>query len=97
MPDDRLDPLRVGRPRVGLRDYVGQRRASGHGTTLKKGPSVSSIESQVLQTFLERIAAGGEVSDAVVEGVRDALSVDKLPKAEQLAEIFATGSGDTLA
>jgi hypothetical protein len=63
----------------------------------KKGPPVSSIESQVLQTFLEHIAADDEVSDAVVEGVRDALSANKLPKAEQLAEIFATGSGDTLA
>jgi hypothetical protein len=50
----------------------------------------------VLQTFIERLAADGEVSDAVVEALHEALSADKLPKAERLAELLATGSGDTL-
>ncbi|MDQ4033792.1 MAG: hypothetical protein M3332_16750 [Actinomycetota bacterium] len=58
---------------------------------------MSSLESHVLQTFLERLAFADKVSDAVVEGLRDALTADKLPKAERLVELFTTGSGDTLA
>jgi hypothetical protein len=63
----------------------------------KKGLPVSNIESQVLQTFFERLDAADEVSDAVVEGLHDALSAEKLPRVELLVELFATGSGDTLA
>jgi hypothetical protein len=50
----------------------------------------------VLKTFIEHLGAADEVSDAVVEGLRTSLSADKLPKAEQLAELFVTGSGDTV-
>lgn len=57
---------------------------------------MSGIETQVLETFLERLGAADEVSVAVVDGLRTALSADKLPKAEELAEIFATSSGDSL-
>jgi hypothetical protein len=58
---------------------------------------MSSIESHVLQTFLEHLASADNVSDAVVEGLREALAADTLPKAERLTELFTTGSGDTLA
>lgn len=58
---------------------------------------MASIESQVLEKFLERLSAADEVSDAVADGLRTLLSARKLPKAEDLAEFFAAGSGDTLA
>lgn len=58
---------------------------------------MSNIESHVLRTFLERLATADKVSDTVVEGLADLLTAEKLPKAERLAELFTTGSGDTLA
>jgi len=58
---------------------------------------VASIESQVLETFLERLSEADEVSDAVADGLRTLLSAGKLPNAEAVAELFAAGSGDTLA
>jgi hypothetical protein len=56
-----------------------------------------SLESEVVKTFLDRLEAADEVNEAIVERLRLFLSANKLPNAEQLAELFATGSGDRLA
>lgn len=58
---------------------------------------MSGIESQVLETFLKCLRANDEVSSAVAEGLRIYLGAQNLPKAEQLADLFALGSGDGLA
>ncbi|SFE43955.1 hypothetical protein [Blastococcus tunisiensis] len=58
---------------------------------------MSGIETDVLETFLMRIAASEEVSDSVVEGLRERLTASRIPKPEELAELFANGSGDALA
>ena len=58
---------------------------------------MARIDSQVLETFLERLSEADEVTDAVADGLRTLLSSGKLPKADDVAELFASGSGDTLA
>jgi hypothetical protein len=58
---------------------------------------MSTIESEVLTAFLARIAVSDQVADSVVEGLREKLTKSKLPNAEELARLFASGSGDALA
>jgi len=58
---------------------------------------VSGIQLQVLETFLERLRSDDQVSDAVVEGLDIYFGAQNLPKAEQLVDLFARGSGDALA
>ena len=58
---------------------------------------MSGIESEVLDSFLRQLEASDKVSDTVVEGLRAALMADKLPKAEQLVQLFVHGSGDAIA
>lgn len=56
-----------------------------------------SLESEVLKSFLARLEETGEASEALVERLRALLSGSKLPKAEQLVELFSSVSGGNLA
>ena len=58
---------------------------------------MTGIEAQVFDTFLERLRASGEVSDAVKEALHEYLRAGRLPSAEQLADLFTKASGDALA
>ncbi|MGI8647935.1 MAG: hypothetical protein ACR2JX_06900 [Mycobacteriales bacterium] len=58
---------------------------------------MSEIEVQVLEAFLERLRALGQVNDPVGNDLRIALSADPLPKADELVKFFTAGSGDELA
>jgi hypothetical protein len=54
---------------------------------------MAGIESDVLAAFLAQIRETPEVPDAVVDGLQEMLSAEKLPKAERLAHLFAAQSG----
>lgn len=53
---------------------------------------MSLIETQVTEEFLRQLSDDGDISDWVVEGLRSHLAAAQLPKAEDLAVLFATGS-----
>jgi hypothetical protein len=58
---------------------------------------MSTIESEVLAAFLERIEASGKISSDVADGLQRMLIRDKLPSAEELARMITAGQGDALA
>lgn len=58
---------------------------------------MSRIESEVLQTFTERLHDVDEVPAAVVEQLGKLLSADTLPKPDVLVALFAAESGDRRA
>jgi hypothetical protein len=58
---------------------------------------MSNIAEDVVRTFLVQLADVDDVSAAVVEGLRDRLTADRLPTADDLAKLYSSGSGDVLA
>jgi hypothetical protein len=58
---------------------------------------VSVIELEVLSAFFARVAASDQVSDDLIQALRDMLTKGKLPKPEELARLFAAATGDALA
>ncbi len=58
---------------------------------------MASIESNVFESFLERLRAAGDVPEQVTEKLTSALALEKLPKADEIAEIYREGSGDPVA
>jgi hypothetical protein len=58
---------------------------------------MSGIEAEVLEAFLGKLKGADLVGEFVVEGLRTALSSEKLPRADVLTELFVEGSGDALA
>lgn len=58
---------------------------------------MAGIEANVFESFLERLTASGDVPDQVTEKLSSALAQEKLPKADEIAEIYREGSGDPLA
>jgi hypothetical protein len=57
---------------------------------------MASIEAEVLDTFLSRLAHVEEVPDAVTAKLGELLSTDKLPKPDQLAAMYTEASGESL-
>lgn len=49
---------------------------------------MAGIEAQVLNAFLERLTQDGQVPASLVLGVGELLSADKLPKPDQLVDLF---------
>lgn len=62
-----------------------------------KGKAVANLDAEVLEAFLERLAADPAVGETVLDGMRAYLSAPRLPSAEQLAQLFASGTGEALA
>jgi hypothetical protein len=58
---------------------------------------MSNIADDVLRTFFAQLAKMDGVSDKVVEGLREWLTSDRLPSADSLAQLYASGSGEALA
>lgn len=59
--------------------------------------AVAGLEAEVLEEFLEQLTEDSSINDTVVNGLRDYLTRAKMPSAEQLAQLFASGSGEQLA
>jgi hypothetical protein len=58
---------------------------------------MAGIESDVLTTFLDQLKDSGEAPEGLVDQLRVALSQVKLPKADELAVLYADCSGDPSA
>ncbi len=58
---------------------------------------MAGIEANVFESFLERLQAAEDVPKQVTEKLSSALAAEKLPKAEEIAEIYREGSGDRAA
>ncbi|WP_158602883.1 hypothetical protein [Jiangella rhizosphaerae] len=58
---------------------------------------MTGIESEVLETFLVQLRNAEDVPAAVAEKLGTLLAADKLPKAEHLAALYASESGEPLA
>jgi hypothetical protein len=54
---------------------------------------VPTLDSQVLSAFLKRIEESGQVKSSIVQGLSEALGREKLPKAEEVVQLYAAGSG----
>lgn len=57
---------------------------------------MANIESEVLETFLGQLQNTEAVPSGVAEQLGTLLAADKLPKAEQLAALYASDSGEPL-
>lgn len=57
---------------------------------------MAGIEWDVLTTFLVRLKESGEVPAELVDEFSAALTEQKLPNADELAAMYAAGSGDRL-
>ena len=58
---------------------------------------MAGIESQVLETFLAQLQNVEDVPAGVAQQLGTLLAANKLPKAEQLAALYASESGEPLA
>jgi hypothetical protein len=56
-----------------------------------------TVDSQVLSAFLKRIEESGQVEPSIVQGLNEALRREKLPKAEDLVQLYAAGNGGSVA
>jgi hypothetical protein len=59
--------------------------------------NMARIEAEVLVQYFKALEEHEAVDKYVVDGLRKALSGDRLPRVEALAELFSNASGDTLA
>jgi hypothetical protein len=58
---------------------------------------MSSVESDILDQFLDRVAHAGELTSGEVQGLRELLASEKLPKAEAIVDLLTqpvSGSGN---
>ena len=58
---------------------------------------MAGIEADVIEAFLERLKISDDVPVLVAEKLSSALAKDKLPKADEIAEMYREGSGDPIA
>jgi hypothetical protein len=58
---------------------------------------MTPIETEIWAAFLARLAASAQVSDQVAQELRLALNGSKLAKGDDLAKLFARGSGGAVA
>jgi hypothetical protein len=58
---------------------------------------MAGIEADVFESFLKQLTASDEVPEQVGEKLSGALAQEKLPKADEIAEIYRENSGDPIA
>jgi hypothetical protein len=58
---------------------------------------MAGIEADVFESFLKQLTASDDVPEQVEEKLRSALAKEKLPKADEIAEIYRESSGDPIA
>lgn len=58
---------------------------------------MAEIQSDVLATFLNQLEASSDVPSRVAEQLSTLLAQEKLPKPEELADLFAAESGEPSA
>jgi len=56
---------------------------------------MAGIEVEVLETFLAQLTHRSEVSAALAASVGELLAADKLPKPDQLADLYAKVAGES--
>jgi hypothetical protein len=56
---------------------------------------MAGIEAEVLETFLAQLAQCSDVPDSLVSNVGELLAADKLPKPDQLADLYAKAAGES--
>lgn len=57
---------------------------------------MSSIESEIVETFLAQLALVDDVPSAVADQLGELLAADKLPKTEKLVSLYTELSGENL-
>lgn len=57
---------------------------------------MSSIESEIVETFLAQLALVDDVPTAVTDQLGELLAADKLPKTEKLVSLYSELSGENL-
>lgn len=58
---------------------------------------MAGVESEVLEAFLAQLENATGIPAALAERLGSLLSQEKLPKVDELVELFAVSSGDPLA
>lgn len=58
---------------------------------------MADIDADVIEAFLERLKVSDDVPVQVAENLSSALAKDRLPKADEIAEMYRGGSGDPIA
>lgn len=56
---------------------------------------MAGIEADVLETFLVQLAHCSDVPDSLVSSVGELLAADRLPKPDQLADLYAQAAGES--
>ncbi len=57
---------------------------------------MASVEAEVLKEFLVQLSQCGDVPASLASRVGELLAADKLPKADQLADVYAKAAGESV-
>lgn len=57
---------------------------------------MAGIEADVLETFLAELARDVNVPNSLTSKLGELLAADKLPKPDQLADLYARAAGEAL-
>ena len=57
---------------------------------------MAGIEAEVLETFLAQLAHCSDVPASLPSSVGELLAADKLPKPDQLADLYAKAGGESV-
>lgn len=57
---------------------------------------MAGIDGEVLETFLAQLKHRSEVSASLASSVGELLAADKLPKPDQLADLYAQVAGESV-
>lgn len=57
---------------------------------------MAGIEAEVLDTFLAQLAHNSDVPAALASSIGELLAADKLPKPDQLADLYTKTAGESV-
>jgi hypothetical protein len=58
---------------------------------------VPTLDSQILDVFLAQVAESDRIGSTLIQGLSDMLGSDKLPKPENLVQLYAAETEDLRA